>query len=134
MPIRKYANRIKLVPETRVVIYCEDNGKAPFLEWFASLPDRVQDRVLIRVRRLRALGHELRRPECDYLRDGIYELRASTEGVHYRVLYFFHGRIAAVVAHGLVKESQVPDRDIEVALRRKRCFETAPQRHTKKEI
>ena len=39
--------------------------------------------------RLRELGHELRRPEADTLWDGIYELRASVQGVHYSVLYFF---------------------------------------------
>jgi hypothetical protein len=35
------------------------------------------------------MGHELRRPEADFLRDGIYELRASLGGVHHRILYFF---------------------------------------------
>jgi len=55
------------------------------------------------VERLRDLGHELRRPEADLLRDGIYELRASLQGIHYRILYFFHGAVAAVVAHGIVE-------------------------------
>ena len=50
------------------------------------------------------MGHELRRPEADFLRDGIYELRVSRRGVHRRILYFFHGKFAAVVSHGLVKE------------------------------
>ena len=54
---------------------------------------------LPRGRRLRDLGHKLRRPEAEYLRGGLYELRASVRGVHYRVLYFFHGRIAAIVAY-----------------------------------
>jgi hypothetical protein len=49
------------------------------------------------------------------------------------MLYFFHGRIAAVLAHGLVKEGEVPQRDIELAIRRKRNFELDPDRHTHKE-
>jgi len=49
------------------------------------------------------------------------------------MLYFFYGRIAAVLAHGLVKESDVPQRDIELAIRRKRNFELDPDRHTHKE-
>jgi hypothetical protein len=31
---------------------------------------------------------------ADYLRDGIYELRPTFGGIHYRILYFFHGHEA----------------------------------------
>ena len=58
--------------------------------------------------RLEDLGHEIRRPEADLLRDGIYELRIGLQGINYRVLYFFHGKEAAVVSHGLTKERRVP--------------------------
>jgi len=67
------------------------------------------------------------------LRDGIYELRVALQGVNYRMLYFFRRRVAAVLAHGLTKEREVPLRDIEEAIRRKRKFELDPQRHTHKE-
>ncbi len=53
--------------------------------------------------------------------------------MNYRMLYFFHGRVAAVLAHGLVKEREVPPREIEEAIRRKRRFELHPERHTYKE-
>jgi hypothetical protein len=53
------------------------------------------------------LGHELRRPEADYLRDGICELRVAMAGVNYRMLCFFFGTGAAVVSHGLTKEQAV---------------------------
>jgi phage-related protein len=79
------------------------------------------------------MGHELRRPEADFLRDGIYELRVSHRGVHHRILYFFHGAIAAVVSHGLVKERVVPPREIDRALERKKRFEANPPRHTYEE-
>jgi phage-related protein len=102
----------------------------PFVDWFEKLPDHAQDKVLVRMERLRELGHELRRPEADFLRDGIHELRATSRGVHYRVLYFFHGQVAAVVAHGVVKEKAVPDRDINLAIRRKLFFEANPSKHT----
>ncbi len=38
-----------------------------------------------------------------------------------------------VLAHGLVKEREVPPREIEEAIRRKRRFELHPERHTYKE-
>ena len=56
----------------------------------AASPIPLGDKVVVRLDRLRELGHELRRPEADFLRDGIYELRTASRGVNYRVLYFFH--------------------------------------------
>ena len=79
------------------------------------------------------MGHELRRPEADFLRDGIYELRVSLQGVHHRILYFFHGAVAAVVSHGLAKERVVPPKEIARAMERKSRFEANPRRHTYEE-
>jgi phage-related protein len=83
--------------------------------------------------RLREMGHELRRPEADFLRDGIYELRASLGGIQYRILYFFHGTMAAVVSHGLAKEREVPPKEIDRAVERKKRFEANPEKHTYEE-
>jgi len=71
--------------------------------------------------------------EADILRDGIYELRASLGGVHHRILYFFHGAVAAVVSHGLVKERVVPSKEIDRAVERKKRFEANPAKHTYEE-
>jgi phage-related protein len=102
----------------------------PVLDWLGTLPAKVREKVLFRIQRLAELGHELRRPEADLLRDGIHELRIGMRGQNYRVLYFFHGNVAAVLAHGLVKEARVPARDIDRALERKERFEANPARHT----
>src|SRR5580692_1156297 len=111
------------MPRTKVILYCEEDGACPFLEWIEQLPVKAQDKCQVRVERLRELGHELRRPEADLLRDGIYELRASLQGIHYRILYFFYGTVAAIVSHGIVKEDAVPPSEIERAIRRKKRFE-----------
>jgi len=121
------------VPRTHVLFYQEDDGTVPVLDWLDSLPPKAQDKCRVRIERLAELGHELRRPEADYLRDGIHELRVGLQSVNYRILYFFHGKIAAVLAHGLVKERAVPAADIEEAIRRKRRFEQAPEAHTYQE-
>jgi phage-related protein len=121
------------VPGTRVVFYAEEDGSCPFLEWFDGLPAKVQDKCYVRLERLGEMGYELRRPEADLLRDGIYELRVSHHGVHHRILYFFHGTIAAVVSHGLAKERTVPSKDIDRAIIRKLRFSTDPKRHTYEE-
>ena len=121
------------MPKTHVVFYQEEDGSAPVLQWLDTLPARAQDKWRIKIERLGELGHELRRPESDLLRDGIYELRVGLQGVNYRILYFFHGRTAAVLAHGLIKERVVPSRQIELALTRKRKFEQDSERHTYRE-
>ncbi len=118
------------MPPIKVVIYCEDKGSSPFLEWLDTLPARAQDKCRVRIERLKKLGHELRRPEADFLRDGIYELRASLGGINYRILYFFHGKTAVVLSHGLTKEQIIPPKEINRAVERKMKYESDPKRHT----
>jgi hypothetical protein len=118
------------MPKVNVVFYKEDDGSVPVLEWLDSLQRKALDKCTVRIERLEELGHELRRPEADFLRDGIHELRVGLQHVNYRILYFFHGRTAAVVTHGLVKESEVPAKEIERAIERKRKFEMNPKAHT----
>jgi phage-related protein len=62
-------------------------------------------------------------PEADFLRDGIHELRASYQGFHYRMLYFFAGKSVVVVSHGLTKEREVPPKEIDLAVKRKKQVE-----------
>lgn len=86
--------------------------------WFASIASKSL-----------ATSCDVRRPT--YLADGIYELRAKHAGVNYRMLYFFHGRTAAIASHGIVKrQAAVPPKDIEKAARRKAQFDANPRRHT----
>ena len=118
------------MPRTRVVFYRDKEGRVPVLEWLDTLPANVQDKCVVKIERLRELGHELRRPEADLLKNGIYELRIGREGIDYRILYFFQGRIAAILVHGLVKEREVPEKDIRLAQERKRLFEQDPDAHT----
>jgi phage-related protein len=119
------------VPRTEVVFYREEDGTVLLVDWLDALPRVARAKCRVRLDRLENLGHELRRPEADYLRDGVYELRATHAGVNYRMLYFFHGRKAAVVSHGITKQrAQVPPREIEAAKMRKAKFEANPLRHT----
>lgn len=114
-----------------VIFFQEAASKAPpLIEWLDELPPKAQLKCLARLKRLEDSGHELRRPEADYLRDGIYELRASYQGSNYRMLYFFHGRAAVVLSHGLVKEREVPAREIDRAIRAKAAFDANPSAHT----
>ncbi|NQT39111.1 MAG: type II toxin-antitoxin system RelE/ParE family toxin [Planctomycetes bacterium] len=120
------------MPETTVVLYADDDGSSPLLTWLDRQQSKVQDKCLVKVERLGELGHELRRPEADFLRDAIYELRVRYGRVNYRMLYFFHERIA-VISHGLTKVKVVPDTDIDLAITRKGKFAQDPEKHTHEE-
>ncbi len=118
----------------RLVLFQQEDGTVPLLGWLDGLPSKARAKCQVRLERLQKLGHELRRPEADYLRDGIYELRAKHAGINYRILYFFFAQGAAVVSHGILKQqAAVPKREIALASRRKRSFEESPERHTYRE-
>lgn len=124
------------MPQTDVFFYQETPDDVPVLDWLEQIGRR--DRRAYRkckaaIERLEVMGHELRRPEADLLRDGIYELRIRVGRVNYRLLYFFHGRGVALLAHGLTKEKAVPPIEIERAVSRKERFAEDPEAHTYKE-
>jgi phage-related protein len=136
------------MPQTNVLFYQDDNGQVPVLEWLWELKRRNRKAyakcvrfahrrlrlTVARIRRLAELGHELRRPESDYLRDDIYELRAKLGRVNYRILYFFYGQNVAILDHAITKEGKIPDVEINRAIRRKEAFFHVPESHSYEEV
>ncbi len=117
--------------QTKVVFYKEKGETtAPVIEWLDTIPLKARLKCLSRIERLKEEGHHLRRPEADLLRDKIYELRASLQGIHYRILYFFHGNVAAVLSHGIIKKDCVPSIEIDRAIQRRKNYEMNPKVHT----
>lgn len=57
------------MPRTNVLLYRDDDGTVPILEWLDGLTPKAQDKCRVKIERLRELGHELRRPEADFLRE-----------------------------------------------------------------
>ena len=117
------------MPHTEVLFYQEADEVVPLVDWLETLPAKVQDKCLVKLERLEELGYELRRPEADYLRDDIYELRVRFQRLNYRMLYFFYGKTAAVVSHGCTKEHEVPAAEIASAIEHKKKVMTAPHHH-----
>ena len=116
------------MPQSEVVFY-KEGETVLFGQWLERLPVKAQAKCLSQVRLLRSHGHELRRPIADYLRDGIYELRPTYQGVNYRILYFFSGKNIVVISHGISKESEVPPVEINRAIERKKRYEADPKAH-----
>ena len=65
------------MPKTHVVFYQEGDGSCPVLTWLREIPPKAQMKCRIKMGRLAEMGHELRRPEADLLRDKIS--RAASE-------------------------------------------------------
>jgi phage-related protein len=121
------------LPKTRIFFYEEAPGDVPVLDWLSNLRNTdtaAYAKCVARIQRLAALGHELRRPEADFLRSGIYELRARRGRVHLRILYFYHGKDVAFLAHALTKTAEVRNADIERAVRRREKLKADPDAHT----
>lgn len=122
------------MPETRVVFFQDKSGKVPVLSWLNALQQQNKKgyaNCIARLQQLGESGYELRRPAADFLRNGIYELRAKHVRVQYRILYFFHGQNVVVLAHAIIKdEDQVPDEDIERAIAHRELFTTDPDLYT----
>ena len=117
------------MPETEVVFYRAKNGSVPALDWLDQQPEQVQDKFVVRVELLQANGHAMRRPLADYLRDDVHELRVGFRRQNYRLLYFFSGG-RAVISHGTMKESKVPEKEIDLAASRKEEYDKDPDGHT----
>jgi hypothetical protein len=100
------------------------------IEWIGGLPKKPREKCFEWVERLMTFGYELHRPYADTLRGGIHELRVRFQSVNYRMLYFFHGGAAVVLTHGLTKEKEIRDDEIDKASIMKRKFEADPEAHT----
>lgn len=117
------------MPRTEVLLFrCED-GSIPFMAWWHGLNPGARVKCAVRIKRLMDRGHELRRPDVDYLRDGIYELRARFEKIQIRMLYFFNGSHVVVLSHGFTKRDVVPAREIHLASARRMLVEQDANRY-----
>ncbi|MEX2308086.1 MAG: type II toxin-antitoxin system RelE/ParE family toxin [Pirellulales bacterium] len=121
------------MPATEVVLYQEQDGTIPVLDWLKQLQRKNRaafEKCLFLLDLLEEFGHELRRPRADLLRNGVYELRTEVRNVQYRLLYGFVGKDIAVVAHAVTKKAKVPDRDIDLAAKRLAWVRQSPQKYT----
>lgn len=120
------------MPKLPVVFYKDKDGSIPLLEWFDEM-DKRDKRIVAKCRaRINALRDNIKLPVtmAKILRDQIWELRLEFGGVNYRILYFFSKTEVVVLSHGLWKEDVIPPKEIEMAIARKKLFETDPERYS----
>jgi hypothetical protein len=109
------------MPATEVHLFQDGHGVVPVQEWLDELEQREPDayaRCIDAILQLSLNGYELRRPACDFLRNGIYELRIKKQRVQYRILYFFYDRNCIALSNGIRGKKGAVDPDqIDLAIR-----------------
>jgi phage-related protein len=108
----------------------DSKGQCPLLKALDKLPIKARAKGYVRIEQLQNLGNKLTRPESDFLRDGIYELRWRYVKVQYRILYFFAGEKIIVLSHVITKENEIPNTEIERCIANKKLFEKNPEEYT----
>jgi phage-related protein len=64
----------------------------------------------------------------DHIRDGLYELRAESEGNIYRIFFIFDGDKIVVLFNGFQKKTQkTPEKEIQKALKIKKEYYESKQ-------
>ncbi|MDD2772315.1 MAG: type II toxin-antitoxin system RelE/ParE family toxin [Elusimicrobiales bacterium] len=99
-----------------VYYFVDGRGNAPVEEFIDILSPDEQAKAFAYIAELRKQGHNLRRPLAAPVKNGIYELRPKSN----RLFYFFFHRDYIILVHAIRKKTDaVPQRDIDLALRRK---------------
>ena len=118
------------MPKVDIVFFADEDGSSPVISWLNDLPKKIRVKGYAKINELAEKGFELHRPQVEHLRDKIYELRWSRSGNQYRILFFHYKRTAVILAHGLIKNvRKVPQKDIDIAINRKKVYELNPSKH-----
>lgn len=99
--------------------YRTEVGASPVDEFLKSLDDKTQARFIWSIEQLRILNVHAREPLVKHLEGKLWELRRTSDGNIYRLLYFFITGRKIVFVHGFQKKTQkTPQGEIEIARKR----------------
>ena len=109
--------------EWKIKYYKNNEGECPIEDFIKTLSKKEQEKVKAYLEYLKQEGINIRRPQADYLRDGIYELRLKLKEKNLRTLYFFCFENYIVLTHAFFKKTKrVPTNEINRALIYKQDF------------
>jgi phage-related protein len=106
----------------RIAYFREGGGRSPIEEFIERLTKEEQVETMVGIDMLRSHGISLGRPWVAPLGKGLWELRIRSRR-QLRILYFLHTERTFVLLHGFIKKTrEVPQAEIQMALRRMRQF------------
>ena len=106
-----------------IVYYTDEAGNRPVREFLQRLDLKTQARFDWSIEQLQVLNVHAHEPLVKHLEGKLWELRRSSDGNIYRVLYFFFTGRKIVLLHGFQKKSEkTPRQEMETAKRRMEDF------------
>lgn len=100
-----------------IEFYSTEDGTEPAREFIEGLDSKMIAKIIRIIELLERNGSTVRLPYSEYLRDGIFEIRAKQGTDIVRVFYFFTFGRKIVLTNGFVKKTQkTPSREINRAI------------------
>ena len=107
-----------------IEFFCLENGEEPAKDFLKGLEPKLLAKMLKIIDLLECNGPYVRLPYSEYLRDGIFEIRAKQSTNIARVLYFFVEGKKIILTNGFVKKTQkTPKEEIIKAIKYKKDYE-----------
>lgn len=105
--------------EWSIVFYTTERGNSPVEEFLNSLDQKTQARFDWSIKYLKDQNIDAKEPHVKQIEGKLWELRRSSSGNIYRIMYFFFTGKRIVFVHGFQKKTQkTPKREIEIAQKR----------------
>ena len=106
-----------------IVFYTTEQGGRPVEEFLSSLDLKAQGRLTWAINLLKEQNVRATEPLVKHMGGKLWELRRTSNGNIYRVMYFFFTGKRIVFVHGFQKKTQkTPKREIEIAEKRMNDF------------
>lgn len=107
-----------------VIFYEKEDGSKPAYDFINTLSSKMRARIYKIASTLEVYGTQARMPYSEYLKDGIFQIRAQQEGNISRVLYFFAVGQTIVLTNGFTKKTpKNPPAEIELAKKYRADYE-----------
>ena len=104
-----------------VRFFCTPGGNEPVRDWLRSLPKEDRSQIGYDIDRVQ-LGWPIGMPVCRPLGSGIHEVRSTTAGGEFRVLFFVEGDLMILV-NGFQKKTQTtPQHELDLATDRRKEY------------
>src|SRR5258708_33055812 len=112
-------------PEWTIVFYTDNIGNSPVEEFLEGLDTKTRARFIWSIEQLRVRNVQASEPLVKQIEGKLWELRRSSDGNIFRLLYFFFTGRTIVFVHGFQKKTQkTPRGEITIAEKRMDDFVT----------
>jgi phage-related protein len=115
---------IRISKKLEVFFYKTEIGSEPVREWLKGLIKADKKAIGEDIKTVQ-FGWPLGMPLVRYLGHGLWEVRTKLSGKRIARILFFMDENALILVNGFIKKTQkTPKAELELAQKRKRCYES----------